>query len=37
MIENEETDVLKELEKELLDNGYSLKVKEAVMKWYTKQ
>jgi hypothetical protein len=36
LIEDTEADALKELEKALLDSGYSLKVKDAILGWYVR-
>jgi hypothetical protein len=33
----EEGEEMEDLEKTLLDNGYSLKVKDAIIEWYSKQ
>ncbi len=35
-MEDNEAEVMKELEKALLESGYSEKVKDAVIDWYTK-
>lgn len=36
MKEDKEADSRKDLEKTLLDSGYSFKVKDAVLDWYAK-
>lgn len=35
-MEDNEPEVMRELEKALLDSGYSEKVKDAILDWYSK-
>jgi len=36
LMKDTETDAIKELEAALLDSGYSLKVKQAILDWYSR-